>query len=68
MPLEWWGCFRLCYRSHYKKCTGNLGEWWAGKHFVFFGIILLFQDGSGVFPGEYRDVKVEVAVSEKGRQ
>ena len=24
--------------------------------------------GSGVFPGEYRDVKVEVAVSEKGRQ
>ena len=67
-PLEWWGCFRLCCRSRYNKCTGHLGEWWAGKHFVFSGTISLRRVGSGVFPGEDREVKVKVAVSEKGKQ
>lgn len=67
MPLEWWDCFRLCYRSHYK----NVLETWvsgglASILFFLWDYILLCQDGSGVFPGS-TEVKGGVAVSEKGR-
>lgn len=57
-PVEWQGCFRLCYHLHYNKRAGNLGEWWVSEPFVFSVIVSAHQDVSGVLPEEDSTGKV----------